>query len=183
MATKLTTCKVCGAEMASSAKSSPKCGAKNKKPIYKKWWLYLLILVAVIAAIAGGSGNSGSKPTPAKPDNTPAEPTIEYVHYNVTDLFDALSDNAMKAQKTFKDQYVEIEGFLSTIDSDGKYISVGADPSDYTYLLKTVHCRIQSDEQRDQIMEMSADEPIVIRGQITDVGEVLGYTLKIDSIN
>jgi RNA polymerase subunit RPABC4/transcription elongation factor Spt4 len=183
MATKLTTCKVCGAEMASSAKSCPKCGAKNKKPIYKKWWLYLLILVAVIAAIAGGSGNSGSKPTPAKPDNTPAEPTIEYVHYNVTDLFDALSDNPLKAQKDFKGQYVELEGFLGTIDSDGKYIGVGANPNDYSYLLQDVLCYIQSDEQLEQIMEMSKDDPIVVRGKITDVGEILGYKLKIDSIN
>ena len=34
---KMKNCKACGAEIATSAKSCPKCGAKNKKPFYKKW--------------------------------------------------------------------------------------------------------------------------------------------------
>ena len=186
MANKLTTCKVCGAEMATNAKACPNCGAKNKKPIYKKWWFYLIIFVVIIGVIAGGSGGSSSeKPSSGSASESaqPEEPTIVYAHYDVTELFDALSDNALKAQNTFKDQYVEIEGFLSTIDSDGKYISVGADPNDYAYFLKSIHCKIQNDEQRAQVMEMSSDDPIVVRGKITDVGEVLGFTLKIDSMN
>ena len=36
MAEKMKKCKACGAEIASSAAVCPKCGAKNKKPIYKK---------------------------------------------------------------------------------------------------------------------------------------------------
>ena len=57
----------------------------------------------------------------------------------------------MKAQSDFKGQYVEIEGYLSTIDSDGKYISVGAAPNDYTYVLQTVLCNIKNDTQKQQI--------------------------------
>jgi len=33
---KMIKCKSCSQEIASSAKSCPGCGAKNKKPIYKK---------------------------------------------------------------------------------------------------------------------------------------------------
>ena len=33
---KMKNCKVCGAEIATSAKSCPKCGAKNKKSIWKQ---------------------------------------------------------------------------------------------------------------------------------------------------
>jgi hypothetical protein len=101
----------------------------------------------------------------------------------VTELFDLLSSNALKAEKTYQDQYVEIEGYLSVIDSDGKYISVGADPDDLEYLLQDVQCYIKSDEQLDQIMEMSKGDPIVVRGKIKNIGEVLGYQLDIDSIN
>lgn len=53
---KLTTCKACGAEIAKSAKSCPHCGAKNKKPIYKKWWFWVIILILVNTI-----GNSGKR--------------------------------------------------------------------------------------------------------------------------
>lgn len=46
---KLKTCSVCGGEMASSAKACPKCGAKNKKPVYLRWWfIALVILVGIV---------------------------------------------------------------------------------------------------------------------------------------
>ncbi len=59
MADKITSCKTCGAEMAASAKVCPKCGAKNKKPFYKKWWFWVLAVI-IIAGIAGGASNSGN---------------------------------------------------------------------------------------------------------------------------
>lgn len=63
---KMTKCKVCGAEIAKSAKVCPNCGAKNKKPIYKRVWFWLLIvLVIIIIAVAAGSGDE-----PKKVDNS-----------------------------------------------------------------------------------------------------------------
>lgn len=53
---KLMLCKHCGQEIAVGAKSCPKCGGKNNKPIYKKWWFWAIILMIAIAA-AGGSGS------------------------------------------------------------------------------------------------------------------------------
>lgn len=185
MASKLTNCPVCGAEMAANAKSCPQCGARNKKPIYKKWWFWVII-VFVVFGIIGAAGGSKSDSTNAPADTTGQKTaeaeTVNYAHYNVTELFDAVDKNAAKAQSDFKSQYVEIEGYLSTIDSDGKYISVGADPDDYDYLFRSVMCYIKSDEQLQIVMNMSSDDPIVVRGKITDVGEVLGYSLNIDSI-
>lgn len=55
---KLTICKACGAEMAKSAKSCPHCGARNKKPIFKRWWFWVIIVVLLIAV--GTSGNDGN---------------------------------------------------------------------------------------------------------------------------
>lgn len=185
MASKLTNCPVCGAEMAANAKSCPQCGARNKKPIYKKWWFWVIIVFVVFGIIGAAGGNkseSASKPVDAGAQKSTEAEIINYTHYNVTELFDAVDKNAAKAQSDFKSQYVEIEGYLSTIDSDGKYIGVGADPDNYDYLFRSVHCYIKSDEQLQTIMNMSSDDPIVVRGKITDVGEVLGYYLNIDSI-
>ena len=184
MHNKLTNCTSCGAEIAASAKTCPQCGAKVKRPITKKWWFWVLVVIVAAGIIGGASGGGKSNTDPGttkQPSGT--EQPISYTHYNVTELFDALDDNAMKAQADFKDQYVEIEGYLSVIDSDGKYISVGADPNDYTYMLQNVQCYIKSDEQKQQIMNISSGSPITVRGKITKVGEVLGFSLNIDSIN
>ena len=187
MHNKLTNCTSCGAEIATSAKACPQCGAKVKRPITKKWWFWVLIVIVAAGIIGGassGSGNGGDTKQPSgteQPSNT--EQPISYTHYNVTELFDALSTNAMKAQSDFKGQYVEIEGYLSTIDSNGKYISVGAAPDDYTYVLQSVLCNIKNDTQKQQIMNINTDSPIVVRGKITSVGEVMGFALDMDSIN
>lgn len=194
MANKLSNCKTCGAEMASNAKNCPQCGAKNKKPIYRKWWFWVVIVV-IIGGIIGGSAGTTNEPSApiANNDTQQGEPAssekptgqnepITYTHYHVTELFDALEKNALTAANTFKGQYVEIEGYLGTIDSSGSYICVGAGNGDYDYLFQEVQCFVKSDEQLARIMEMSADSPIVVRGKITAVGELMGYTLDIDSI-
>ena len=182
MKEKLTTCDSCGAEIATSAKTCPQCGAKVKRPITKKWWFWVVVVVIIAAIVGGTSGSkSGDKPAPDEP-MTPQQP-ISYTHYNVTELFDALKNNAMKAQSDFKDQYVEIEGYLDVVDSDGKYIGVGAAPNDYNYILQNVQCYIKDDTQKQQIMEIGMESPITVRGKIISVGEVLGLSMNIDSIN
>lgn len=52
-------CKMCTMEMDSKAKKCPSCGAKNKKPVFKKWWFWAIILF-----IAIGSASSGESDTP-----------------------------------------------------------------------------------------------------------------------
>lgn len=182
MSNKLTNCASCGAEVATSAKTCPQCGAKVKRPITKKWWFWVVVVV-IIAAIVGGTSGSKSGDKPAPDESVIPQQPISYTHYNVTELFDALKNNAMKAQSDFKDQYVEIEGYLDVVDSDGKYIGVGAAPNDYNYILQNVQCYIKDDTQKQQIMEIGTESPITVRGKIISVGEVLGFSMNIDSIN
>ena len=180
MNSKMTICRACGAELAKSAKACPHCGAKNKKPIYKKWWFWLLIVFVV--AVAFGGNDTGSSTGGGKTAVEAEKEEITYTRYNVTDLFDALTENALKAEKTFQGQYVELEGYVSNVDSDGSYISIGAAPDDYNYFLDSVQCYIKSEEQLEQVMEVSVGDPIVIRGKIKSIGEVMGYSLDIHSI-
>ena len=60
---KLIICKHCGAKIAAGAKACPYCGGKNRKPIFKRVWFWLLILLIVFFAAAGsGRGSSNKKP-------------------------------------------------------------------------------------------------------------------------
>lgn len=56
---KMSACKHCGAEIATSAKTCPQCGGKNKKPIYKRGWFIALCVIVVIAAVSSASGENG----------------------------------------------------------------------------------------------------------------------------
>jgi uncharacterized protein YdeI (YjbR/CyaY-like superfamily) len=54
-------CKTCSKEIASNAKSCPSCGAKNKKPFYKRGWFFVLVFFVVVGAIGGAGGTDTTK--------------------------------------------------------------------------------------------------------------------------
>ena len=178
---KMTTCKHCGQEIAASAKVCPHCGGKNKPPIYKRWWFIAIIVIIVLAAI-GGSGSSDSSSSTSSTatsktavSSSSSEAAIEYTAYTVTELSEDLDSNALKAADKYKGQYVGLAGRLSVIDSNGKYISI-VDSTD-EWAITGVQCYIKNDEQKQVVMDMSIGDEIVVKGKITDVGEVLGYFL------
>lgn len=181
MSNKIKQCKVCGKDIATSAKVCPYCGAKNKKPIYKRWWFIVIIVLIVLGII----GNLGGMDTDTPVDTTTTktetkEPEIEYTAYTVNKLISDLEKNAAKAQDKYEGKYVELTGELSVIDSDGKYIALHSD--DIIFTLADVQCYIKSDEQLDKVKEMEIGDTVTVKGKITDVGEIMGYELKVDSI-
>lgn len=180
---KMISCRTCGADIAKSAKVCPSCGAKNKKPIYKRWWLWVLVLLLVIGMMPGGETDQvkadAPDPAPSEKIEPTPDPEIEYQVFTVKQLVDDLNANALKAEQTYDGQYVEITGSLDVIDSDGKYI--GLYPPD-AFVVMSVQCYIQNDAQREQVMGMSKGDMVTVRGKITDVGEIMGYTLDIDEI-
>ena len=180
---KMTTCKHCGQEIAASAKVCPHCGGKNKPPIYKRWW-FIAIIVIIVLAVIGGSGSSDSSGSTSSTatsktavSSSSSEAAIEYTAYTVTELSEDLNSNALKAADKYKGQYVELTGRLSVIDSNGKYVSI-VDSTD-EWAITGVQCYIKNDEQKQVVMDMSIGDEIVVKGKITDVGEVLGYFLDI----
>lgn len=191
-ASKMVTCKHCGTEIAASAKVCPKCGGKNKKPIYKRPWFIALIVIIIIGAIgsAGGdktsneAGNNDTQVTTSENINSTQPesktPEITYTAYEVSELMDDLNGNALKAAEKYKDQYVELTGRLNVIDSSGKYISIV--PTDDEFAIMGVQCYIKTEEQKAAVMEMSIGDTLVVKGKIKDVGEVLGYSLDIDEV-
>lgn len=61
---KMKTCSHCGEQIAKGAKRCPKCGGKNKKPIYLRPWFIAVIVVIIIgAAFAGGGGSNTEQQT------------------------------------------------------------------------------------------------------------------------
>ena len=66
MSSKMIHCKACGREISAKASACPGCGAKNKKPITKKWWFWVIIVIAVLAVL----GNTDPNPDKEKEERT-----------------------------------------------------------------------------------------------------------------
>lgn len=185
------TCKHCGAQMASGAKICPNCGGKNKKPIYQRPWFIVIVALFLVGAVGNSmkderstGGTTVSKDTTEVAEEAAEEAAeevaITYTPYTAQELYDDLQSNALKAADKYKGQYVELTGRLSTIDSSGDYISVL--PENEPWAIVCAQCYIKNDDQRAVIMNKAKDDVVVVKGKITDVGEVLGYFLDIDEI-
>lgn len=196
-------CKHCQSEIPKKAKICPNC--KKKQGGILKWVGIAFVVLIVIGALGGGGDKNkstiqtennsndesnmenviaetetegGTVENPEEQEKEQKE--IEYIPVTATELSDALSNNAMKAQNDYKDKYLEITGKLGNIDSDGKYINID---SDKDFDLTGIQCYIKSDEQKETIMNMSKGDSITVKGYCKDMGEVLGYQIDIDAIN
>lgn len=58
---KVPSCRVCGADMPPKTKICPSCGAKNKKPVYKRPW-FIIVVVIVALGVIGSFGDPASTP-------------------------------------------------------------------------------------------------------------------------
>ena len=191
-------CKHCQSEIPANAKVCAQCGRKQGGKL--KWIIIGVVVLALIGAVAGCGGSSDSAEPTAGPsastaaetpekdqskekapvkEETPAEQPVEYTAYSVNEMMADLDNNAASASDKYKGQYLEITGRLSNIDSDGKYISLLPDDE---FAIIGVQCYLKTDEQKQAIRQLSKDQTVTVRGKGTDVGEVLGYWLDVDSI-
>ena len=187
MANKMINCKTCNTEIAVSAKTCPSCGAKNKKPFFKRWWVWVIVIaVALIAANNGGDDkpvvrDQGSSPPPVVRDQGSSPPPEEKTPIVVISdqLIAELRENALRASNTYKGEYVEVTGRLSNIDSSGKYFSISEINNEYSF--DSILCNIK-EEHLDTVSDFTKDQKVTVVGTIKSVGEVLGYSLDVDYI-
>ncbi len=71
---KMKQCKTCSNQIASNAKSCPNCGAKNKKPIYKRAW-FIILIVIIVGSIGANLGDSSETVSTNNSSNTTKQET------------------------------------------------------------------------------------------------------------
>lgn len=176
-------CKYCKQEIDAKAKICPHC---RKKQTPSGCLIAVIAVVVIIVIAIAGSAMSGEEKTNTGASTDGANSTsaaqqeITYTAYSVSELMNDLNTNAMNASDKYKGQYVELTGRLSTIDSDGNYISLL--PEDDQFAIIGVSCYFQSDEQRAAVKDATVGDTLVVKGKITDVGEVMGYSLNMDEV-
>ena len=148
--------------------------------------------VALLAAIFGGqSGDSGSSSSQSQGQNNSSQSETQnnsqsardYQTVSIRDMLDALESNALKAEDTYMDKYIQFTGYLDQIDSSGSYVTVKAMDAGEWDFMDSIECGIETEEQKNAVMEMNSGDKVTVKGKVTMVGDILGYYVEMDSIN
>ncbi len=190
-----------GFEDPKAARAAAKAYAKATRPAYKK---KRFIIPAAIAAIsimanAGGGGDetvvtptaaetqtdaAPAKAAPAKAAPAAKKPAAAKlaepaIQVSAKELIAVLEGNALKAKNTYNGKQVIVTGFVGSIDASGDYFSLL--PEADAFVLTGVQA-YTSEKFMDQVANFTEGQPVTVTGKITDVGEIMGYELKVASI-
>lgn len=178
-------CPTCGnTDVTLKMKKCPVCNVKLPKPIYTKWWFWTIIVLGVLIIAAIGSGGEDATLENGGTDSgagTAESQENKYEKVDIDKMLEDLKQNALKAEKDYQNKYVELTGKISSFDSDGKYITIeSVTASEWNF--DTVMCYIKDDGQREYLMNKTKGDTITVRGKITSIGEVLGYSLRMEEV-
>lgn len=104
----------------------------------------------------------------------------KYIIIDIDDLNGQLKTNAARASKNYKGVDIKFTGWIANIDSDGNYISVRG--QDRYAFLHNFYCSIKDKKHKEVVINKNQGSKVTIKGRITDVGEVLGYRVRVDEI-
>lgn len=116
----------------------------------------------------------------AKDQEKAAAEANKYVEADIDALLNDAQNNAAKANRDYKGKFVKIVGgAVFNIESNARYIAIeGSDP----YTLIHVQCYPKNNQVKDAMINLSKGQTVTVYGKITDVGEILGYSLDLDKL-
>ena len=150
-------------------------------------FLGLVVAIGLLGSCMGG----GDKDKPNAPASSSSSTSSEQQQakakvYNDADinvLIKEAKENAAAANQNYKKKDVKIiGGVLDNIDSDLKYFTL--DGTDRNYSMIHISCSIDSKNQelKDAVLKLKKGQPVTVYGTITEVGDIMGYRLKLDKV-
>jgi RNA polymerase subunit RPABC4/transcription elongation factor Spt4 len=194
---KMTKCKVCGNPVAKDAKICPHCGKKLNHPVFNTILTIITIIIiinffkenidlkgttAYTAEELQSTVETDYKQTSNKIIEERSHTTLEeenIIDVTVDELNTLLEENALKASRTYKNKKVRLTGILTTIDSSGRYFSLG--PLRGMSIFGNVTCRIE-ERHLDTVIDLVKGQKLTVEGKIISVGEVIGYTIEVEEV-
>lgn len=138
------------------------------------------LIVCIVFSDDLKGGNTVNTPTISTPI-TPS-PQIQYEKVDLQTMLDDLEINALRAEETYQDMYVEITGEVRNFDSDGKYISiVPSGASDWCF--DWVQCYLTDPAHKTFLLGKNVGDVVTIKGKVSSIGEIIGYHVDIAEIS
>ena len=151
---------------------------KANRPWYKKKrFILLAAIAAIILIVIATSGGEEETPSGAVSDPTSAEEPAIVV--SAQEMIEVLEANALNAKNTYEGKRVTVSGFVGNIDASGDYFALDPEPDALVFTGIQVQT---SEEFRDQVSSFSKGQAVTVTGTVTDVGEVMGYSLEAETI-
>lgn len=169
MSAKMIKCKSCGNDISSDAKACPSCGAKVKKPIYKKWWFWLILVVLFIGIIgASGDGDGGTSTS----SESSEQQTVASIVVSADELIRAYVNNTVTADELYKNKNVTVSGTIYSIDEG--YVTIEPDADDLW--LNNIYVYYNSGE-KSKLADYSKGDKITVTGECKGEG-IFGLEIK-----
>ena len=188
---KIMFCRKCGNKIDEKSGRCYNCGytERNRKNIDKLlggiivFLLSFAIMLTVIGYFFENSENTGNVEYSGVTENSQANNEIvKYEKTEIQTMIDDLNDNALKAEKTYNNKYIEITGKISNFDSSGNYINVKSVSAGKFDIFDDIQCYINNEEQLNYLLNKSVGDTVTVKGKVTSVGEVLGYSISISEL-
>ena len=148
---------------------------KQKKPIYKKWWFWAIVII-IIGAIAGSQGVDNSTSQTSTPKGEQKQEEIMEVDYNT--LHQEYMDNPISADAKYKGKILKLTGEVENIDSEfeaNTYITFNVGGQ---YSFKDIRITFKKSEET-KVAQLKKGQTVTIKGKCT--GTLLSTTVALDN--
>ena len=139
-----------------------------------KKYFYSVLVMALFAIGFAASDDSDTEAIVKE------EVPTEMEQVTVGEMTKVLGENEMRAQKMYAGRWFQITGYLGNMDSEGEYFTLESNSA--RVFSTDVQCQIPSDKREkitDKLVEMNKGDKIRVKGKVTDMGEIMGYTVSI----
>jgi hypothetical protein len=157
----------------SEANNAPK---DAQRPWFKKKRFWAIGVLAIVL-IMQQTGNSGSTDSDNSASETTTEAPAETTPVTAKQLLSDLEENPLLAKKSWDGKLVTITGIVDNIDASGDYFSLSA--GELTFIGITVKI---DDSFVDAVSAFKKGQEVTVTGTISDVGELMGYSVDAVSI-
>ena len=143
---------------------------------HSKLWNKLYIDDAHIGAAKGDSVVRYTDTEAYTEKNKPKE----YTQCTVSQMVSDMENNPMNAKDKYMDKYLQVTGVITKINSKGKNFYIGVNSS--SGASESVYCSVETEDQRQKLMNLSKGNSVTVRGRCYAAGEILGFSLELDDI-
>uniref|UniRef100_UPI00402A4D5D OB-fold protein n=1 Tax=Prevotella sp. TaxID=59823 RepID=UPI00402A4D5D len=149
----------------------------------KIFFTSMVLVLFAIGFAASDDSSSESSSTSSEASATVNEETpTDVIEVTALKMQEDLDENELRAQKTYLGKWVKVSGPLGNMDSEGDYFTIEGQEFSFA----DVCCTIPSDKKEEItnfLMNMNKGENVVVIGKVVDMGEVMGYEVKIHEIS
>ena len=155
---------------------------------FKKVLLGLVGIVVVVSLVGACGGGGKDKSENANKGNSTTttqqqEKQKEFAEADINVLLSEAKDNAAAANQNYKGKAVKIiGGHVYNIDSDVKYITIDGTAAKHSMIHIRCDVDAKNKELKDTILTLKKEQNVIVYGTIKEVGDIMGYSLKLDKI-